>query len=174
MYFKQAFDFIDQTLFGDTSSWQDLSDLAAANDSFDNCKEFEHTDNETQTLKLDLVKGTVEEWDVCPTKRISLSCDLETKRLRKFCPQNKILVHCAMGKSRSATIVTMYLMKKFNITYKVARNMVKMRRETVEINDGFISQLKTFEQNYLEFAAALVNEDSDSTEGEESLVSCPS
>ena len=28
------------------------------------------------------------------------------------CSENKVLVHCAMGKSRSVAIIAMYLMKK--------------------------------------------------------------
>ena len=31
--------------------------------------------------------------------------------------RNVVLVHCAMGRSRSATCVIMYIMKKFGITY---------------------------------------------------------
>lgn len=31
---------------------------------------------------------------------------------------NKVLVHCAMGVSRSSSIVIMYLMKRFNITFE--------------------------------------------------------
>lgn len=34
---------------------------------------------------------------------------------------NRVLIHCAMGISRSSSIVIMYLMKKFNITFESVR-----------------------------------------------------
>ena len=65
--------------------------------------------------------------------------------------KNKIFVHCAMGRSRSATVVIMFLMKKFNIPYQTAEKLVKSRREVVEVNSGFSSQLSLFEENSYEF-----------------------
>mmetsp|Transcript_7480 Transcript_7480/g.8498 ORF Transcript_7480/g.8498 Transcript_7480/m.8498 type:complete len:80 (+) Transcript_7480:954-1193(+) len=65
--------------------------------------------------------------------------------------QPKVFVHCAMGRSRSATLIMMYLMKKYNLSYQNTENLVKSRREEVEINCGFSSQLEDFEENLLEF-----------------------
>jgi len=38
---------------------------------------------------------------------------------------NKVLVHCAMGMSRSATSVIMYLMRKFKVKHDEALDLVK-------------------------------------------------
>lgn len=59
--------------------------------------------------------------------------------------QNRVLVHCAMGMSRSATMVIMYLMRKFQIEWNLALEIVKARREVVDPNEGFIEKLKSFE-----------------------------
>lgn len=59
--------------------------------------------------------------------------------------QNRVLVHCAMGRSRSATMIIMYLMKKFQIDFELAFDIVKWRREVVDPNDGFIQKLKDFD-----------------------------
>ena len=51
-----------------------------------------------------------------------------------------------MGRSRSATLIIMYLMYKFNISLKLALQLVKYRRKVVDPNAGFIEQLDKFEQ----------------------------
>ena len=48
-----------------------------------------------------------------------------------------VFVHCAMGMSRSATCVIMYIMKRFNIPFDEAFEVVKLRREKIDPNDGF-------------------------------------
>ncbi|XP_071454474.1 dual specificity protein phosphatase MPK-4 [Hetaerina americana] len=52
-----------------------------------------------------------------------------------------VLVHCYFGVSRSATIVTAYLMKKHRISYEEAIERVKSCRRFVGPNRGFIAQL---------------------------------
>eukprot|EP00345_Euplotes_harpa_P002479 CAMPEP_0168321398 /NCGR_PEP_ID=MMETSP0213-20121227/2252_1 /TAXON_ID=151035 /ORGANISM="Euplotes harpa, Strain FSP1.4" /LENGTH=65 /DNA_ID=CAMNT_0008323051 /DNA_START=1045 /DNA_END=1242 /DNA_ORIENTATION=+ len=64
----------------------------------------------------------------------------------------------------------MYLMKKFLLPYKVCRNIVKARREVVEINYGFVNLLKTFEENDFKYLTETDDNDSESTEGEETIV----
>ena len=49
-----------------------------------------------------------------------------------------MFVHCAMGMSRSASTVILFLMKKFKIPYEEAYTFVKSRREKIDPNDGFI------------------------------------
>lgn len=56
------------------------------------------------------------------------------------------LVHCQVGKSRSATIVLAYLMKTFRWSLKEALEFVRKRRPIVEPNWGFMKQLQDFEQ----------------------------
>jgi protein-tyrosine phosphatase len=64
---------------------------------------------------------------------------------------NVVLVHCAWGKSRSATLVIMFLMKKFNWGFEEAFNYVKRKREYISPNDGFIQQLQKFEEDEFDF-----------------------
>ncbi|CAG9335484.1 unnamed protein product [Blepharisma stoltei] len=56
-----------------------------------------------------------------------------------------VLVHCAQGISRSATIVTMFLMKEYDIPFEQCVEYLKSQRYIVEPNQGFIKQLKLFE-----------------------------
>ncbi|TGZ75044.1 hypothetical protein CRM22_000602 [Opisthorchis felineus] len=55
-----------------------------------------------------------------------------------------ILVHCAMGVSRSATIVIAYVMRKNKLSYDSALEVV-MKKRLVYPNIGFVNQLKLFE-----------------------------
>ena len=43
-----------------------------------------------------------------------------------------------MGRSRSATCVIMYIMKRFGINFEDALEFVKQRREEVDPNEGFL------------------------------------
>jgi len=68
---------------------------------------------------------------------------------------NNVLVHCAMGKSRSATIIIMYLMKKFSWGFEKAFAFVKRKRDAICPNDGFVQRLQEFEKNQLAFVGVL-------------------
>ncbi|KAJ4357812.1 tyrosine protein phosphatase yvh1 [Didymosphaeria variabile] len=57
-----------------------------------------------------------------------------------------VLVHCAMGKSRSATCVVAYLMQKHHISVSEALLQVRQARSIVEPNDGFMKQLELYGQ----------------------------
>lgn len=124
-----------------------------------------------QALKLDLSESNISEWQHCDAKSHYEKIDKQVHRLRELNPKHKILVHCAMGKSRSATMVMMYIMKKFMLPYRFAKSMVSTRRETVEVNRGFLDQLKAFELNDFKFSVESCDNDSDSTEGEEFILS---
>ena len=63
---------------------------------------------------------------------------------------DKILVHCMAGASRSATIVIAYLMWTKKWKFDEAFNFVKSKRQIVYPNDGFQSQLKLFEKLLIE------------------------
>ena len=60
--------------------------------------------------------------------------------------RDNILVHCVQGKSRSASIVIYYLMKKYNYTYDRALELLRRKRSVVNPNKGFEQQLRQFEQ----------------------------
>jgi protein-tyrosine phosphatase len=68
---------------------------------------------------------------------------------------NNVLVHCAMGKSRSATIIIMYLMKKFSWGFEKAFAFVKRKRDMICPNYGFVQRLQEFEKNQLAFVGSL-------------------
>ncbi|OCK75180.1 dual specificity protein phosphatase 12 [Lepidopterella palustris CBS 459.81] len=55
-----------------------------------------------------------------------------------------VLVHCAMGKSRSATCVIAYLMHKHNITAEEALFHIRQARSICEPNKGFMRQLELY------------------------------
>ena len=58
-----------------------------------------------------------------------------------------ILVHCYVGKSRSATCIIAYLMKEHNMTLEKAIIYTKDKRNIINPNHGFINQLMIFEKN---------------------------
>ena len=55
---------------------------------------------------------------------------------------NKVLIHCGEGVSRSAAVCLMYLITKKGLTYKKARETFMKRRTGCCPNDGFVSQLR--------------------------------
>uniref|UniRef100_A0A665TVR5 Dual specificity protein phosphatase n=1 Tax=Echeneis naucrates TaxID=173247 RepID=A0A665TVR5_ECHNA len=59
-------------------------------------------------------------------------------------PQNKVLVHCVMGRSRSATLVLAYLMMKHRLTVVDAIEHVRQRR-CILPNHGFLKQLRALD-----------------------------
>ncbi|KAH9525761.1 hypothetical protein Btru_002296 [Bulinus truncatus] len=58
---------------------------------------------------------------------------------------SKVLVHCKMGVSRSASTVMAYLMKEKRWTVTKAYDFVKEKRSCVNPNTGFMEQLSTYE-----------------------------
>ncbi|KAM9727903.1 dual specificity phosphatase 29-like isoform 1-T3 [Menidia menidia] len=59
-------------------------------------------------------------------------------------PQNKVLVHCVMGRSRSATLVLAYLMMKHSLTVVEAIERVRQHR-CILPNHGFLRQLRALD-----------------------------
>ncbi|EKE38684.1 hypothetical protein ENUP19_0053G0012 [Entamoeba nuttalli] len=55
--------------------------------------------------------------------------------------KQKVLVHCLLGRSRSATIVTAFIMKKYKIKLNDVLELFELRHYETNINDGFTSQL---------------------------------
>lgn len=58
---------------------------------------------------------------------------------------SKVLVHCKMGISRSASVVIAYAMKAFNMSLEEALALVKKKRTCIKPNQAFCNQLKTYE-----------------------------
>ncbi|KAK3559751.1 hypothetical protein QTP86_020758 [Hemibagrus guttatus] len=63
--------------------------------------------------------------------------------------QNKLLVHCVMGRSRSATLVLAYLMIEEKMTLVDAIEQVKRHRQIIP-NRGFLKQLRDLDTFLLE------------------------
>lgn len=60
---------------------------------------------------------------------------------------NKIMIHCYSGISRSGTILIGYIMHKFNYSYDEALNFVKNKYSKVHPNSNFENQLKNMNKN---------------------------
>jgi protein-tyrosine phosphatase len=56
-----------------------------------------------------------------------------------------VLIHCAAGISRSATLMAAYLMWKNRWTAEEALDYIRARRSQIRPNDGFLEQLRMFE-----------------------------
>ncbi|XP_061653206.1 dual specificity protein phosphatase 12 isoform X2 [Phyllopteryx taeniolatus] len=55
------------------------------------------------------------------------------------------LVHCQAGRSRSATIVTAFLMKRYKLGFAEAYHRLKSVKQDVQVNSGFEEQLCLYE-----------------------------
>ena len=62
--------------------------------------------------------------------------------------RGKIVVHCAMGISRSTTCVVAYLIKYCNMNVNEALKLLRKKRAIIDPNPGFIIQLKNFQKIY--------------------------
>ncbi|XP_018574338.1 protein phosphatase Slingshot isoform X2 [Anoplophora glabripennis] len=58
---------------------------------------------------------------------------------------SKVLVHCKMGVSRSASVVIAYAMKAYSWDFDTALNHVKDKRSCIKPNMSFLSQLETYQ-----------------------------
>jgi protein-tyrosine phosphatase len=63
-----------------------------------------------------------------------------------ICSGKRVIVHCAMGISRSASIVLAYLMAYKSMTFVNAYLYVFQRRPVIRPNHGFFRQLLLFER----------------------------
>merc|ERR1711974_45107 len=61
----------------------------------------------------------------------------------------KILVHCAMGISRSSCIAIAYLMRTLKLKYDDAKQIVLEKRPIINPNKGFVKQLISWENEII-------------------------
>ena len=69
---------------------------------------------------------------------------------------DKVLVHCAGGISRSPTVVIAYIMWSKKMSYKEALEFVREKRYGVFPNAGFRDQLELFEKELIEKIIILI------------------
>lgn len=62
--------------------------------------------------------------------------------------RKKVLVHCRLGVSRSASVVLAYLLKTTNQTLKEVFQFVKHKRPIIKPNPSFIKQLMYLERKW--------------------------
>ena len=63
--------------------------------------------------------------------------------------KNNILIHCALGVSRSASLVAFYMMKEKGWDYDTCYNYMKERRPIVNPNSNFVEQLREYYDKYI-------------------------
>ena len=120
----------------------------------DGSKDFDYFKKENINSVLSVINSPFEynEEDKINHKIINI-CDLDEVNIIKYFKEciefiekaDKIFVHCLCGVSRSSTIVIAYLMWKAHCSYYDAYFFVKNRRPFIDPNDGFVRQLKIFE-----------------------------
>jgi hypothetical protein len=86
------------------------------------------------------------EWDDVDTQDILSEMDsvyrwIELQRQQK----PNLLIHCAMGRSRSVSVLIYYLMKSQGISYDEALRVVRLRQPHAQPNCHFEKQLRTVE-----------------------------
>jgi hypothetical protein len=69
-------------------------------------------------------------------------------------PENKIFIHCVYGVSRSGTLLSSFVMEKEELSAEGSVELVKRCREVVQPNEGFMVQLKSFEESLAELRNA--------------------
>jgi atypical dual specificity phosphatase len=83
-----------------------------------------------------------------PTTSIQPYFDRLTDRIHENLQQGKkTLVHCYVGRSRSATIILAYLMKYKQMSLREAFHYLRSRRHIIGPNFGFIKQLIAYEKS---------------------------
>ncbi|KAF8326188.1 catalytic domain of Map kinase phosphatase 5, partial [Cantharellus anzutake] len=65
----------------------------------------------------------------------------DQRDVKAFTNARGILVHCLMGRSRSASIIIAYIMRKYKLNYRAAHTYVHSKRPIIWPNLGFVNQL---------------------------------
>lgn len=115
--------------------------------------------------KLDIIYVHINEYD-SPIANLYKYFD-KTHELIQYNinKNNNVLVHCMAGISRSATIVIAHLMKAHALKLKIENSVdsipysilpgiihyVKCKRPCIEPNQGFVNQLRVYEEKFCNF-----------------------
>ena len=74
----------------------------------------------------------------------------KTSFIKEEIKKGKILIHCAAGISRSPTFIISYLMKENKLTFEEAYKFLIKKKRTININYGFLEQLREYENQISE------------------------
>lgn len=102
---------------------------------FDNIQEYDYLKININDTNSDSIKNFFDE------------SNQYIKDIQQQKPDKNILIHCYMGSSRSATILTAYLLKNFNLNPKQAFSLLQEKRPVVNINTQFWDELQDYYTN---------------------------
>jgi predicted protein tyrosine phosphatase len=103
-------------------------------------------DDLPQKYKLNFTETKFIQMKDCASANIIDKFDEATAYLEECSNRGNTLVHCKMGISRSATICTAFLMKKYGMDFEQAFQTVRGSRPQAGPNFGFLGQLKIYEE----------------------------
>jgi hypothetical protein len=178
-YFKTAYDFIEDALTAyQQDSCEDGISTSASNDNLNYDKEKKenynkeniediYINNDSSFMENDCYSNTIqnaisnadgmiswkeqfEETDDI-TKKNKLLQIMFKNSYKKFKSNARILIHCSMGVSRSPTIAIMYIMKKFEVCFSDALDIMKLQRQKCQPIDSFLCELEDFELDHYHF-----------------------
>nr|CAG4641304.1 EOG090X0GSS [Eulimnadia texana] len=101
---------------------------------------------EWKQLGVDAVRYTVTDMFEAPSQEILTAGVSFMENIIKS-NNGKVYVHCKAGRSRSATMVGCYLMKRYNMTPEEAVSFMKTKRPHILLESFKIAALETFYLN---------------------------
>jgi len=133
-HFKIAYDFIENTLKeGELENGENGEKI----------KEEKSICNSNLAEKLSKIKNNFE--------KISIINKAIKDNYSHSNNNNRVLVHCSLGQSRSPSIAIMFIMMKLKISFEDAFLYMKFQREKTEPIDTFIYELKELENRGFNF-----------------------
>ncbi len=106
---------------------------------------------EVINIQYDEFKYIKYDWDDIYDFDILLDLDKIVDQIHnEITNKNTVLIHCAQGVSRSASVVIAYLIKYNNMNYNEAYAYVKTLRSCIDPNTGFIEQLKKYSEYFMD------------------------
>lgn len=69
--------------------------------------------------------------------------------------KQRILIHCRVGKSRSVSILMMYLMYTYHLSTVDSIKTIRLTRPIAQPNRGFLQQIRLFEKNDCDIKSAM-------------------
>eukprot|EP00249_Psilotum_nudum_P024868 c29311_g1_i2 orf=484-1389(+) len=96
----------------------------------------------TSLVRMSIPLNDNPDQDILPALRPCLDFINEARRR-----SGAVLVHCVAGVSRSATVITAYLMKTERLPLTAALESLRQKQRKASPNSGFLRQLKVFEES---------------------------